>query len=538
VPLLNDAVLRRAIDNVANWGDTDIFPLPIENHVFHDMPDQAVRLLSDMEANFDAEINSFPVESYSTLAPVGYAGFRWATQIEPAWNAYLLACVIALAPQIEGARLNEDAGKVYSYRYREQTVDHSLFALDSWSQFQEGTRRLAETHDYVVSVDIGDFYARIYHHRLENALRAIDRNGAITRQIMAILKRLSNNASYGLPVGGPAARIMSELVLNRVDHLIQAEPTISTFCRYADDYRFFVDDLQAAYKSIGILSEKLLRNEGLTLQKSKTRIMKSSEYLAVLDPPDPPQGSAGAFLNLHIHYDPYSATAAEDYERLRDQLNEFDILSLLRTELSKGRVHPALTRRLIQALRYLGADTRQAAVLSLLENIPTLAPVVPQVMMAMRECISDLDDGFISTVHGEIRRLIQENHYVAQVDLNLAFMIRVLATRRSTENEILLIQLYQSPHGFGNASAPNVQRDIMLVLARWGVTYWLSDRKNYIATAHPWVKRAFIVGSYELGDEGRYWREANRDLMNSFDRTVRDWVVDRRQHDNAWQVPI
>jgi hypothetical protein len=118
VPLLDDAVLRRAIDNIANWGDTDIFPLPIENHVFHDMPDQTVRLLSDMEANFDAQINSFPVESYSTLAPVGYAGFRWATQIEPAWNAYLLACVIALAPQIEKARLNEDAGKVYSYRYR------------------------------------------------------------------------------------------------------------------------------------------------------------------------------------------------------------------------------------------------------------------------------------------------------------------------------------------------------------------------------------------------------------------------------------
>jgi hypothetical protein len=389
-----------------------------------------------------------------------------------------------------------------------------------------------------VSVDIGDFYARIYHHRLENALRAVDPGATKTNHIMAILKRLSNNTSYGLPIGGPAARILSELVLDRVDHLILAEPAINTFCRYADDYRFFVDDMQAAYKAIGLLSEKLLRNEGLTLQKSKTRIMKSAEYLSVLDPPNPPPGSAAAFLGLHIHYDPYSPTAEEDYAQLQSQLNQFDILSLLREELIKGRIDAALTRRLVQALRYMEPVPRQQAVLSLLENIGTLAPVIPQVMIAIRDCIDDLGDEFIAVVHEEIRKLIQERHYVAQVDLNLAFMIRALAAHRSTENELLLIQIYQSPHGFGSGPAPNVQRDIMLILARWGVTYWLSDQKNYVGSAHPWVKRAFIVGSYSLGDEGKHWRDANRATMSAFDLILRDWVAGKRQQDASWQVPI
>jgi hypothetical protein len=537
VPLLDRATLRRAIDNVANWGDTDIFPLPIENHVFHDLPEPTIDLLSEMVDNFDSEISSFPVDSYSTLAPVGYTGFRWATQIEPVWNAYLLASVLSLAPEIESARLDEQMGRVFSYRYRSQTADGSLFAMDSWNQFQETTRRLAEDHDYVVSVDIGDFYARVYHHRLENALQAVDKSATKTKHIMAILKRLSNNTSYGLPIGGPAARILAELVLNRVDHLIVTEPTMSTFCRYADDYRFFVNDIQAAYKSLGLLSEKLLRNEGLTLQKSKTRIMKASEYISVLDPPDPPPGSAAAFLNLHIHYDPYSPTADEDYERLKHQLDEFDILSLLRDELVKGRIHAALTRRLVQALQYMDAVPRQQAVLSMLEDIETLAPVIPQVMMAIRDCIADLEPDFISTVHARIRKLIQDHHYVAQVDLNLAFMIRVLAVQHSTENELLLIQLYQSPHGFGSSPAPNVQRDIMLILARWGITYWLSDQKNYISTAPLWVKRAFIIASYTLGDEGRYWRDVNMTLMGRFDRIIRQWAADRRQ-DNSWQVPI
>jgi hypothetical protein len=537
MPLLERTVLRRAVDNVANWGDTDIFPFPIENQVFHDRPEPTVDLLANLAANFDSEINSFPVGSYSTLAPAGYTGFRWATQIEPVWNVYLLAAVLSLAPEIERARLSESMNKVFSYRYRPETTDGSLFALDSWSRFQDTTRNLAEDHDYVVAVDIGDFYTRIYHHRLENALQAVDRSATKTKHIMAVLKRLSNNTSYGLPIGGPAARILAELVLNRVDHLLNAEPTLSTFCRYADDYRFFVDDIQAAYKTIGLLSEKLLRNEGLTLQKSKTRILKSSEYLSVLDPPDPTPGSAGAFLNLHIHYDPYSATADEDYERLRDQLNEFDILSLLRDELAKGRIDSALTRRLVQALRYLDARPREQAVLSLLESIETLAPVIPQVMIAIRDCTSDLDPDFVDTVHARIRQLIQDRHYVAQVDLNLAFMIRVLATKHSIENELLLIRQYKSPHGFGDSPAPNVQRDIMLTLARWGVTYWLSEQKNYISTAPTWVKRAFIVGSYALGDEGKYWRDANMPTMSVFDKILRDWVADRRQ-DPSWQVPI
>ncbi len=295
--------------------------------------------------------------------------------------------------------------------------------------------------------------------------------------------------------------------------------------------------MQSAYRAIGLLSEKLLRNEGLTLQKSKTRIMTSAEYLAVLDPPDPPAGSAAAFLNLHIHYDPYSDTAAEDYELLQTQLGQFDVLSLLREELSKGRIHAALARRLIQALQFMDPMPRQQAVLSLLENIETLAPVIPQVMLAIRTCLADLEDDFISTVHGKIRQLILDNHYLTQVDLNLAYMVRVLAGHYSIDNEGMLIGLYQAVHGFGSAPAPNIQRDIMLALARWNVTYWLSDQKNYIASAHPWVRRAFIVASYALRDEGKHWRDANVAAMGQFDLIVRDWVAEKRQ-DVSWQVPI
>ncbi|WP_459805025.1 RNA-directed DNA polymerase [Herbidospora sp. RD11066] len=495
-----------------------------------------VELIEKIAKDFNAFIDDDPVHFYSTLSPVGYTGFRWVTQIDPMWNAYLLSLAVSLAPAIEDRRRPTAERNVFSYRYQ-PNGDASLFNRDGWRQFQTETRLQAENHAYVVSVDIADFYSRVYHHRLENGLRRIDPGATRTKHIMEILKRLSNNTSYGLPVGGPAARIMSELVLNSVDYLLMAEPRIGAFCRYADDYRFFVNDTQTAHRTLGFISEKLLRNEGLSLQKSKTRIMTSSEYLSILDPPNPPAGSASKFLGLHIHYDPYSDTADQDYETLKGQLAQFDILGLLRSELTKGRIHTALTKRLIGAIEYMEPEPRQRAVLSLLDNIETLSPVIPQVMQATRHFLDGSEDTeFTLEVHRRVRDLIDSSP-IANIDLNLAYMIRVLAGSQSMENEFLFNRLFNTAHGFESFPALTLRRDIILAMARWGVTPWLSDQKSSISSAHPWLRRAFIVASFSLGDEGQHWRRAVSNGLRPFDHIVKDWMADRSQS-SSWKVPI
>jgi hypothetical protein len=158
-------------------------------------------------------------------------------------------------------------------------------------------------------------------------------------------------------------------------------------------------------------------------------------------------------------------------------------------------------------------------------------------MIAIRESLEGLPDDFIAKAHATIRKLIQDAHPVAQLDLNLAYMVRVLGERHTTQNEHLLIQLFSSKHGYGTSPAPNIQRDIMLILARWQVTYWLGDRKNYIASAEPWVKRAFLIASYVLKDEGHHWRQANRATFTPFEIIVRDWAADKRK-DPSWEVPV
>ncbi|MFI9840402.1 RNA-directed DNA polymerase [Nonomuraea sp. NPDC051941] len=529
----------RAVSNIADRGDTDVFPFPIENHVFHDEPDEVVGLLEAISQDIDGSLNRLPLTSYSSLASVGYTGYRWATQIDPLWNAYLLSLVISLAPAIEAARIDPSEQTVFSYRYQ-AGPDAGLFNTDGWRAFQDRCFELANQHALIICVDVADFYSRIYHHRLENALQEVDYSSfARTKEIIKLLGRLSGGTSYGLPVGGNAARLLAELVLNRVDHLLMAEGFEGKFCRYADDYRFFVNDLQSAHRCIGMLSEKLMRNEGFSLQKAKTRIMTSAEYQLVTEPHQHAEpGSAGKFLGLRLHFDPYSLTAVEDYERMMAQIAEFDVLGLLRDEITKGRIHINLTRKLVSALQYMDATSRVQAVISLLENIDTLAPITPQVMLAVRHCLDDLNDSETAgRITETVRKLIDDEHYLAKNDLNLAYMIRVLASGQSRENERMLIRLYGSTHGYGGQSAPNIQRDILLAMAKWNVRYWLSSRKPSFNTDHVWVRRAFRVANYALGDEGKHWRKANPPESQSLDSIIQNWAA-KRSSNSRWSIPI
>jgi hypothetical protein len=109
--------LQRAIANVADHGDTDIFPFPIENRILWDKSKDVVKYLKDVDKDFERFITACPPANYGTLAPVGYTGFRWATQIDPLWNIYFLALVIRLGGRIESARLAMDTNTVFSYRF-------------------------------------------------------------------------------------------------------------------------------------------------------------------------------------------------------------------------------------------------------------------------------------------------------------------------------------------------------------------------------------------------------------------------------------
>jgi hypothetical protein len=538
VPLVDDRYFDLAVRNIAKFGDTDVFPLPFENHVLFDSRNQIVQLLQDFSVHFEDRLNDSGPVLHSALSPLGYNGYRWATQIEPIWNAFYLGTVLSLAEAIEDKRVRVEKDVVFSHRLDVSDPEaDDLFTRDGWLKFQTVSSDLAKSHQFVVAVDIANFYARIYHHRIENGLKYVDSGGERARQITKLLGSFSQNVSYGLPVGGPASRILSELVLDPVDKILLFQDPPLRFVRYADDYRFFVNSMEDAHRVIALLSEKLQRNEGLSLQRSKTRIMTAAEFLSSTRPHNPTPGSAEKFLSLHLYYDPYSPTAEDDYENLKHQLSEFDVLELLRAELVKGRVDQVITRKLVQALKHMPDDVKEQALFSLLENLGTLAPVIPQVMRAIRENVNDLPDDKQEKIHASIRDLITSQNYIAQVETNLAYMVRVLAQRESEENGLLLMKLFARAHGYTGAPSPEIQREIVLVLGKWKSHHWLHDIRSQYPTMHGWVKRAFFVSSYALGDAGSHWRKQAKRSLGPFDAVVAEWCGTKAQQ-AGWEIPV
>lgn len=116
---------KLAVANVAHYGDTDIFPFPVENSLFFDMPQRVLDLLLAADTNFESSLDQHPPLNLNSLAPAGYAGFRWATQLDPVWNCYLLGLVLSYADRIEAARIPVQDGCIFSYAIRLLGLRHS-----------------------------------------------------------------------------------------------------------------------------------------------------------------------------------------------------------------------------------------------------------------------------------------------------------------------------------------------------------------------------------------------------------------------------
>lgn len=536
MPIVADAALKIAVKNIASFGDTDIFPFPTENHIFYDKPDETCAVLKAIDKDFEGSLVKMPVLTSKELAAVGYSGFRQGTQIDPIWNAYLLALVATIGEEIEARRVSPSI--VFSYRYKPNKETGAFFDKSiGWPQFQAAAKLGADKHAYVLRCDISDFYPRIYHHRLENALRRATAKADVVNRIHELVKAIAAGPSYGLPVGGPAARLLSELLLNSVDRLLIAEGII--FIRFVDDYLIFAESRETAHSALIRLSELLLTNEGLSLQKNKTRILTAAEFLATSDFAESPDGESAedtesrTFRRLRIHYDPYSPTAAGDYEELAEQLSKFDIVGMLGRELAKSRIDEGLTRRLVAAIKLLPPSSQNDAMRSMLDSLDLLYPIFPSVMQLCRSLLPNLEPEVQAALYAALRQLIQSDSYITQVPANIAFALRALATDSSEETELLFASLYRK------TSSMMIRRDLITLMAHRRADYWLSNCRTSFATLTGWERRALLVASYTLGDEGRYWRDSIREEQNPFDKLVLDWAAESKQKQGlTWRVPL
>lgn len=264
-----------AVKNVIAFGDTDVLPFPFELQAFKELPNATNDLVQEYVQNFDARFKVYPPQHERTLVRAGYTGFRWVTQLDPLWNLVFLAQVISLATEVESRRIATQDRCVFSYRFAPDAVSGALFAEDlGWAEFRATVHDLSASFPFAVRTDIADFYPRVSHARLKQQLAGCDPEGTTADQLLRFLGNYVNQTGIGLPVGGPGARMLSELSLDDIDHILNSRRI--RFVRFADDYVLFSETPEAAQDALSTLAFLLYQHEGLSLQKLKTRIMSAA----------------------------------------------------------------------------------------------------------------------------------------------------------------------------------------------------------------------------------------------------------------------
>ena len=396
---------------------------------------------------------------------------------------------------------------------------------------------MSQNHSYTLFTDISDFYPRVYHHRLENALNYATKNkNDVCTRIKNILSKLSiGGVSYGLPVGGSAARLLCEIVLNRTDRLLKTKGI--KFCRFVDGYYLFADSEENAKKSLVYLSDVLLTNEGLSLNRGKTRLMTREEFsrISIIAEASTLESETHSqvqkFFKIRIKYDPYSPTAEGDYKKLREGLKGFDIVGMLAREFKKTRIDEALTKQLVKSLKYVDQKIQADAIESLMLSLDLLYPIFPTVSIVVRAIIPELSANVSEQVFKRILTLIREKSHILQVPANLAFALRLLVEDPSDEADTALTQIYDDTNNW------LIKRDSILCMARRNTEYLLGNIIHGSAATDLWLRRALIPGSLVLGDEGKHWRNGIKHELHTVDKEFMRWV-ESKSKSGSWNVPI
>lgn len=513
-----------AIENIHRFGDTDIFPKPYELGVLRDCPEDVENLLADLDTNFTTVFSRYPPHHLSTLSQVGYAGFRWASQLDPLYNAYLLSLVCQLGPLIESIRLPTTARRVFSYRFAPDFERGRLFDEDSnWDSFLESTRAETAKFNWIIKTDIADFYSRISHERLKTALSTLSSERSIVERISLVLAGYSKGSGVGLPVGGPAARLLSEAYLNASDHLLHAKGV--TYCRFADDYILFAESEREGIEILSGLARILSEYDGLSLQKMKTRIMRKNEYLrsyAHEDDADLDQ-KALSFLRLRLRYDPYSPTANEDYETLRSHLNEFDILGMLAKEMRKSRLHHQLTKKLLYATRFIEGDDADSAALVIAESLKILLPVFSSAAGVLSSLLERLQPETRAFVEARLITLLESEDSFPLLEIHRMLAVRLLSGLDNSTSDAQNVIWRQ----YEEQDSILVQKECIWALQRLRASSLIAPLLGKFDSVSQWERRALLSASFLLEQEGPTFRANVLARTTPFEKLVISWCKSR-----------
>ena len=384
-------------------------------------------------------------------------------------------------------------------------------------------RSLLETSSqfsHVVLTDISDFYSRIYHHRLENALRDATDQTSHVNAIMHLLSGWNGTETFGIPVGSAPSRLLAELTISDIDSALLANEV--QFIRFNDDYRIFTRNHAEAYRVLAFLADSLFRNHGLTLQQHKTKILTREEFkLKFLTiPPDRELSSLhDKFDSLVAELDlkdPYEnidyGDLTEDQKEIVDSLN---LKELLKEQIcGKGDLDIPLVRFLLHRLTQL---RDRSAVDELLNRLDVLYPAFSDIVRYIEQ-LSFLGDKYQADA-GKRLLDVYEDSIVSELEYHKLWCLDPFSRSQEWGQHDRLFKLYSEARD--DAS----RRKLILAMGRAGQWHWFQGQWRELANFPPWLKRAVLAGSSCMPPDARkHWYRSIEPQLDILERAVVKWA--------------
>lgn len=509
---------QRAAADIGAHGDNDTLPFDIDNRFISDRGQELAaiafrfydELSRDSEANNANKISELRVFSERLLVPAGPAGFRTTTKIQPFWGIYLNGLGIAIAEALEDQR----SDSACSYRFL-MTGEHELFNRDSsWRAFREvsaAEARAAGDESIVVQSDISSFYEHVSHHHIQNFIDDLFAgNKRIGNQVNALLSKFSAGRSFGLPVGGQCSRILAELFLNQIDH--QLSNAGLSWRRYVDDYVLIADSKSDAYRALSILSHTLA-DYGIALNKNKTIFLTTKHYADyVITQLGGNDDEAGKLREIDLKFDPYSDTATDDYEALRETVESLQVHKLLNRELEKALPDSFLVTQIGRTLR-LHEPTEAIQLAATLLTPGNLHAFRASWSTIMRGIATLRASDDFREIFERLDRLLdgipEHSMHLLRAEGSILHYLRCLRFVKTEERAIFVRKTYE------NTSSETVRRACIDCWRRWADRPAFTFLRNRWDQLNPECQRLLWLAASSFGDQGDGFRRQVRTTLNN-----------------------
>ena len=514
---LQESSLDWALEHALRFGDTDVFPLSFEyKAIQNDWTDLRQYLKSQ-------DILRWQVRPHRTLlSPKAKFGFRVITQLDPLDFLVFAALIREIASDIESNRISIDKNVVFSYRVLIGANGNIFDSNVGYESFlhQASTLLQDDSMKFVATTDIADFYSRIYHHRLENALQNATERQQHVRAIMRLLAGWNRTETFGIPVGNAPSRLLAEINLSDVDEALLANSV--RFVRYNDDYRIFTQTYSEAYRHLAFLADILYRNHGLTLQPQKTTILDREIFISrfLSTPEDVEFNSLGSGFN-HLIFelgltDPYETINYDSLtEEQKNLVNSLNLVQLFKNQVT-GNEEPDLNlvRFILRRMAQLG-DTSITD--DVLENLDVLHPAFPDIIKYFKR-LTNLSADERSRIGARILHLLEDS-IISELDYHRMWALDLFADSTEWNNQDQFFKLLAS------ARDTLSKRQIILAMGRASQHHWFQSQWRNLFDEPHWSRRALLAaGSCMAPDARKHWYRAVKADLDRLEIAVMRWA--------------